>query len=308
MTISSDDKLREAARIAALKLPGRALDLAVLLLRHLNFELGVAWPGVEDLADELGISTQTIGRATAILADAGVAKFAKRRGAAARWFPNLMDMEPEEAKRRVAKAIKNWKHDRSKMRDHEAEAVAGLTGIPLDDPSKMSPIGPSTSVAQVRDLKSTSNRLILNAATAANARLPPTEAAFNLVDQLAKIAGLSENSIQWPEPWRHAAPLVQSWLTDLSERPFATGTSPAQLCVLAAKGVMKSETAREGARRTIKYFEPAIKALADKLDAQTALLLVERRAADLPDRAVPGPRGENLATRPVRFARQARWP
>jgi hypothetical protein len=306
MTISSDDKLREAARIAALKLPGRALDLAVLLLRHLNFELGVAWPGVEDLAAELGISTQTIGRATAILADAGVAKFAKRRGAAARWFPNLMDMEPEEAKRRVAKAIKNWKHGPSKMRDHEAEAVAGLTGIPLDDPSKMGPIDPSTSVAEVRDLKSTSNRSILNAATAA-ARLPPTEAAFKLVDQLAKIAGLSKDSITWPEPWRHAAPLVQAWLTDLSERPFAAETSPAQLCVLAAKGVMKSETARDGARRTIKYFQPAIKALADKLDAQTAESLAQR-AADLPGRAVPGPRGENLVTRAVRFARQARGP
>jgi predicted transcriptional regulator len=273
MTISDKAKLREARRIAALNLGGRALDLAVVLLDYLNPEHGVAWPGVEDLADELRTSTDTIGRATTTLADAGVAKLAKRRGAAARWFPNLVDMEPEEAKRRVKSVVDKWKqHGPAKMRDHEPEAAA-----PLDDPAKTSVVDPAPSTAKVRDLKSTSNRSNINAAADAaghaRAREVPTEAAFKLVDELAKIAGLPKDSTKWPEPWRHAAPLVQEWLTELSERPFAAEVFVDQIggisgfCAWVARNVMKRQNARAGAQRTIKYFWSAIKATADEMDA-----------------------------------------
>jgi hypothetical protein len=130
VTISWENKMREAKRIASLALPGRATDLAVVLLSYLNPEIGVAWPSVEELADDIRASTDTVWRAAAALDRAEVARFAKRRGAAARWFPQLLDMTPEEAKRRVSVAVQEWRASRAvggdtaKMRSLETAVIS----------------------------------------------------------------------------------------------------------------------------------------------------------------------------------------
>src|SRR5262245_61747775 len=100
MTISWEEKLREARRIASLDLPGRALDVAIVLLCHLNPNHGIAFPSTDKIAADLDTSTFTVGRATGTLEGAGVIKWALRREAAVRWFPGLMDMSQEEAKHR----------------------------------------------------------------------------------------------------------------------------------------------------------------------------------------------------------------
>jgi len=112
-------KLTEAKRVAALNLPGRALDLAVLFLWHLNPEHGVAFPGAEEVEETLKASHPTIERATAVLVEAAVLGSAKRRGAAVRWFRALRDMSPSEAKDRVRLIQAAWrsKDDPSKVRD-----------------------------------------------------------------------------------------------------------------------------------------------------------------------------------------------
>jgi hypothetical protein len=244
VSISWEAKMREATRIAALNLPGRATDLAIVLLRHLNPDLGVAMPSVELLADELRTSQKTVERASSALNAAGVARYAKRRGAAARWFPALMEMQPEEAKRRVNALIETWK---AKGRIGKPDDPSSLRGQ-IHDPSEVPSPEPANPPPKMRDLK-TPNMRSKGKGTSSPAR-PPSEEAFQLVDQLAEIAGLTKDSATWPDGWRFAQRLAQSWI----DRGWTT-----DLCNDAAKDVMAKK--REGPPNSMKYFEPAIKRL-----------------------------------------------
>jgi hypothetical protein len=262
MTISWRDKMREAKRIASLGLPGRATDLAIVLLCHLNPDAGVAWAGVEELAAQIGASVDTVGRATSVLDAAGVARFAKRRGAAARWFPAIEDMESDEAKRRVAAGIESWRRgsrnggradDPAKMRD-QADAPADLRAQES-----------ARSSTNARDLKTPTRGSNVKLEPAASRQSQPrsiSERAFALVDELARIAGLPPDSTAWPEAWRRsqsAQGLAQSWLD---------GGWTAELCIAAARAVMAKK--KDGPPNSMKYFEPAIKRLTASLKSKVA--------------------------------------
>jgi hypothetical protein len=147
-------KAAEAKRIAGLDLPGRAMDLAVVLLWHLNPEHGVAFPGADDLQVALGgASDRTVQRAIATLISAGVIGSAKRRGAAVRWFPRLMQMPPGEARRRVENLQAQWrsKNDPSKVTDHHS-----------NDPSDARSVDPSRRPSKESDLNLPSNEQSLS--------------------------------------------------------------------------------------------------------------------------------------------------
>jgi hypothetical protein len=148
--IGWEAKLREAARIASMDLPGRATDLAVHLLTYLNPTHGVAFPSVsEELCGRLNAAEDSIGRASATLVRAGVLKTALRRGAAVRWFPALMDMEAAEAKRRVQVLREEWRAGcrlgPAEVRDQQQQG-----------PAEVRPLESASSDPKLRDLNSVS--------------------------------------------------------------------------------------------------------------------------------------------------------
>lgn len=129
------------------------MHLAVVLLSHLNPEHGVAFPGMDSLKVALGgVSDDTAERASAALTSAGVLKSAKRRGAKVRWFPVLMDMSPDEARRRVRVLQTRWrsKDDPASLRGHSG------------DPADVRTVEPARRSSEVRDLNLPSNCPNLN--------------------------------------------------------------------------------------------------------------------------------------------------
>lgn len=234
--ISWEAKLREAARIASLGLAGRATDLAVTLLVYLNHEHGVAFPHVEELAELLKASPETVGRGSRELDRAGAVRFAKRTGAAVRWFPALLDMSPGEAKAKVRALQEAWRSrrnvDPSKMTDQLG-------------PSNTTPRDPSYRGSKMTDLNPPRN----NPRVIVGDRAITTEAAFKLAEEVAQIAGLRAG--EWPRSWQSAPKIAQQWL---SERGWM-----AEVCLQAARTVMA--TKQGGPPISIKYFERAIERL-----------------------------------------------
>jgi len=238
--ISWEAKLREAARIASLGLAGRASDLAVIVLVYLNHEHGVAFPGVEELADLLKASPETVGRASAELDRAGAARFAKRRGAAVRWFPALLDMSPAEAKAKVRALQEGWR---------SRHAVDPSSPTDQVDPSKSTPRDRSHQGPRMTDLKTPRKSPSVIVGDPAI----PTEAAFRLANAIAEIAGVLRGDAGWPRSWSNAPKIAQQWLSSRNWLPEA--------CIQAARSVMASK--RGGPPVSIKYFEPAIERLWD---------------------------------------------
>jgi len=75
----------------------------------------------------------------------------------------------------------------------------------------------------------------------------PDEAAFVLLDELAKIAGLRGPAIEWEEGWRHGQKVVAQWLSK--------GWPPALISATVSRVMLKKT---DGPPHSVKYFEPAI--------------------------------------------------
>lgn len=232
--IDWEAKFGELKRIAALNLDGRASDLAVVLLWHLNPEHGVAFPGADELQDALKASHATVERAASTLVEARVLGSAKRRGSAVRWFRALCDMTPADAKHRVALIQAAWrgKNGSSKMRDH------------ANDPAGVRRSHPSQSSPKVRYLNTPNKSPIVSAGAAT-----VSEDAFRLVETIAMIAGLPSGE-PWPRGWRGAPAEAERWLREegwLFEH-----------CVETARSVMSRRRTADPVQ-SLRFFERPIR-------------------------------------------------
>jgi hypothetical protein len=142
MTIAAKDKQRLLDRL--FKCRTRELNIRVVraILGYLNKDHGVAFAKYHHYAAKSGMSERIVQRTIQVGHDYLVLQRAYRQGAPVIWFPELMDMEPDEAVRRADALADGYRHNKAKS------ATPGLwypspTGLP--DRSPDSPDAASTA-------------------------------------------------------------------------------------------------------------------------------------------------------------------
>jgi hypothetical protein len=137
--VGKDQKFDYAVKLAKLHLPGLSGNLAVLLLYYLNIYDAVCFPGVETLSEDLDVPLRSIGRYLSTLERAHIIKSATRRGSAVRWFPEIVDMTPDEARAHAKAVQERWK---ARRRANALPLVAEHLAIDLpNDGSDGLPLG-----------------------------------------------------------------------------------------------------------------------------------------------------------------------
>jgi hypothetical protein len=122
MTISPVDKKNFLLSLGARRLPGVTMEVAQVIVERINATLGVAFAHYSDelnpehhlktYAGLSGYHRRTVLRTIAGLSrDGTLKKRARRDGAPALWFPELMDMAPPEAVRRAEWLIQHRDDD-----------------------------------------------------------------------------------------------------------------------------------------------------------------------------------------------------
>jgi len=252
MTIAPRDKQRVLDRLFKLRI--RGLNVAVLraIFGYIHAEHGVAWAKYCRYAEKSGRSERVVQRTVKTACDYLILRRAYREGAPAIWCPELMDMEPEDAVRRVDALADSY--NKAKVAtptsstipaphpvDHPAPSVASTTDpagyVPASGPSELAsklaphptPDWASKSASDSAPLKpqevnpKQKNEEPSCAVTPPRGggawrttRLAPASSqAHDLAVKIGKLCGLGDRTYEWSKHWRREAPhIVQSWLTD----------------------------------------------------------------------------------------------
>jgi hypothetical protein len=114
MRISPVKKSEFLRSISAKRLKGVSLAIVQIIVERINATLGIAFANYSKYADEAGRDRQVAERTIPALCRHGVLKKrARRNGPPVLWFPELMDMDPAEAVRRVEWYVRHQDEDPS---------------------------------------------------------------------------------------------------------------------------------------------------------------------------------------------------
>jgi len=256
MTIAARDKQRVAARDKQrvldrlFKLRIRGLNIGVLraIFGFLNPEHGVAWAKYCRYAEKSGRSERIVQRTIKTACDMLILRRAYREGAPAIWCPDLMDMDPAEAVRRVDIAVGSYNgktatptssatptppsvdpHDATAA--STAESVSATAAGTADQSdffaSKTTPETASETASKATTKTTPLNPKKVNSikneignpscpvtpprggAARRTTTLPPASTqAHDLAVKIGKLCGLGDRTYEWSEHWRREAPHI----------------------------------------------------------------------------------------------------
>lgn len=291
--ITAAQKAELLDRLIRSRIRGLCIPVVRSILNHLNREHGVAFCRFARYATEAAKSERTVQRTVQVAREGGVLGTQYREGAPVLWCPHLLDMEGEEAVRRadllIGARTQRQRRAFEKLASPPPSSCSSEQAdndgvVPASQPLASNPapelasnsapkLAPNSSPLKPPQEKNSSNELspapptppTLRGASGQGQRWarPATNRARELVEQLARIAGLPPlpQSYEWPEPWRRQAPfIVQQWLD---------AGWPADLIICIARATMAGK--RDGPPNSVRYFDPPIRrALADLEPARKA--------------------------------------
>src|SRR5712671_2535601 len=106
--IAARDKQRVLDRLFKLRIRGLNIGVLRAVFGFLHAEYGVAWAKFCHYAEKSGRSERIVQRTIKTACDMLILRRAYREGAPAIWCPELMDMDPAEAVRRVDIAVASY--------------------------------------------------------------------------------------------------------------------------------------------------------------------------------------------------------
>jgi hypothetical protein len=291
------------------------------IISMINKDQGVAFAQFTVYAQKSSVSERTVLRTVKTARDRGILKQAWRPGAPALWAPDLMDMEPEEAARRADLLVAEYQAKRGHAFAKLAESAAPPPSdhhvqgppsgnVPASAPQtaqevptcaselasistpKMAPdLAPD--LAPLKPLRGSNSKIGLSPQGLSpppprggdgqrrRAACGASNAAFELAEEIGRLAGMTGPTFTWPEKFRtpFAANVVQGWLDELGKTlpGLEIPQSPGAFIIAHVRETMKTRRTDLEPIVSIRFFWPPMERTITRLQ----LSLHELRAARL---------------------------